>query len=653
MWSLIISFAFLVCVSGYCNHEDHTRGFSTADREQGPSSSAFPYLDGDPEVIDKIVSLLTVGDSVGDYTFSGRPSAIGAYVDPGSPDFHLYISHSLDLGEGKIHDHGVDGSFLSHFMVGRNTFDVRHGEDFLRSADDIHVSQGSKSFRYLNSGEVSPSTAFFASETGTQERFFLSGETDTSTPRAFAFQLTGSSAHQAFQLSDFGNFDFESLHACPISQQKTVIAITEDDGNSIPGGLLLFYIGAKTNSGNNSDVDIDVQRAGLVGGKMYCAEIENYSEESDEAPGVQQMNLHELDMSQSMEDIRNEAESARCTQFRRPEGGRWFPSEPSQFWFVTAGSWVKGDSGDIPSDSRIWSVEFLKNEDGSLRTEQNPVATVKVEFFTKGEDSPGRQLSDIAFSRLGTYAYAVEGPLTEQYESSVVRYGPFDEDDKEFLCIGSHSTYDLSHFNTILSMNDEVGPGWYLMSDDNGTILNSELVGGGQLVFFYDDRSAYQAAPIVTHLDTTPLKPYYDPAELIQFICGGYDPNAVFGVETQPISKYIFNFGDSSESVTSDNSTAYHAYSEMGVYYATCEIADSEQPTLESQPKTIQIFIGEPPTPSPSPTPTPTRVRDDDDGENSGDKSAFGGIFLVGITFIFLSIFGIIFTTVIYCLSLK
>jgi hypothetical protein len=157
----------------------------------------------------------------------------------------------------------------------------------------------------------------------------------------------------------------------------------------------------------------------------------------------------------------------------------------------------------------------------------------------------------------------------------------------------------MSTFNTVLNLDYEVGPGWFLISDQNSTYFGdrSELVTGGQLALFFDPTSNVNVPPIIFDF-------YMEPEGDIEiltsvlFHCSGYDPNRVF-VESNLTFVYDFGDGHSLESLSGE---AIHVYHEVGTYEVTVTLIDEEE-FHESRSLYVNV-IG--PSPSPSPVPTPT-----------------------------------------------
>ena len=60
----------------------------------GPSSSATPYVVPVGNAVTDLVSIITVGDSVGGYTFYGIPDGMGALAGS-TGTFDLYVNHEI------------------------------------------------------------------------------------------------------------------------------------------------------------------------------------------------------------------------------------------------------------------------------------------------------------------------------------------------------------------------------------------------------------------------------------------------------------------------------------------------------------------------------------------------------------------------------
>jgi hypothetical protein len=312
--ALVLS-SFLISTNAYCNLErqqfdENARETSSLNAKVGPSTKTPPMLDGNPEIVKAVVSLLTVGDTLGSGTpLVGNMYGGGAIMDtPSSVYFHLYVIHSIQLNQGGVRAHGSQGSFISHMLVQRNTLQVFYRNDLVQSEDAVHFTNPifSSQFRSLSGGEVAPSTAFSNGLEGTTARILLSGESHHLDGRAFAFQLTGAAAGSAFQLPAFGQFCFESIRANPIPQQTTLVALLEDNLGHSSGGLVLFYVGEKNSAGTGDTADI--VNAGLTNGRLACLALSNHTSEDTLSPSfIAEFTLHSLDQDDSPADLRQNA----------------------------------------------------------------------------------------------------------------------------------------------------------------------------------------------------------------------------------------------------------------------------------------------------------------------------------------------------------
>jgi secreted PhoX family phosphatase len=129
-----------------------------------------------------------------------------------------------------------------------------------------------------------------------------------------------------------------------------------DDGTD---GQVYFYVGTKTNTGNEMD------KAGLTNGRLYGIAVTGLTAEdtatiptptSVPAPNTP-FTMVDLgivkDSSGLALNIRSNALSV--TKFLRPEDGLFDPSNPNDFYFVTTNSFTK--------PSRMWRLRFndIKN----------------------------------------------------------------------------------------------------------------------------------------------------------------------------------------------------------------------------------------------------------------------------------------------------
>jgi hypothetical protein len=438
----------------------------------GPSSSKSPYLlRSQPGVVTK--AILTVGDSVNakpdgtPYRLVGIPDGLGAF-DNGDGTFTVLMNHELGNTQGIVRAHGSRGAFVSRWTVEKGTLRVRHGEDLIRRVQLRNAASGSwiegtTAFNRFCSADLPAASAFLdaASGKGYGGRLFLNGEEAGAEGRAFAHELDGTS----WQLPHLGRYSYENAVPGIAPGERTVVVGLDDSGN----GQVYVYVGEKRSTGTA------IERAGLVGGRLYGVKAAGVLTETDAteiAPGTP-FELVDLGDVSGLSGAQLEAASnaAGVTRWQRPEDGAWNPRRPSQFVWVTTASFA--------GKSRLWSLDFADPQapeqggtitallDGTEGQKMFDNLTVSDRGLVLLQEDPGAQdhlakvwgysLATGAFTELATHDPArfspgEEGFLTRDEESSGIVPAPF------------------------------LGEGWYLLDVQAHYATDAETVQGGQLL---------------------------------------------------------------------------------------------------------------------------------------------------------------------------
>lgn len=314
---------------------------------QGTSSSQSPYLVGERPGV-KTTSILTVGDTVGDYPMVGIPDGLGAY-DNGDGTFTVLMNHELGDTLGAVHAHGATGAFISQWKI-RNSLEVISGEDLIKQVKSWNGTAWetvTTAFGRFCSADLADRSAFHnpASGKGTQTRLYLTGEETGAEGRATATVVDGADAGTTYILPWLGKASWENLVAMPNTGDKTVVVGLDDSG----GGQVYVYVGEKKSSGN------DVERAGLTGGTLYGLKISGVAAESDSTTvptDGASFALVEIPGAATMTGAQIEAASTALgvTALSRPEDGAWDPTNPGGFYFATTAS--------FRGVSRVWHLDF-------------------------------------------------------------------------------------------------------------------------------------------------------------------------------------------------------------------------------------------------------------------------------------------------------
>ena len=274
----------------------------------------------------QVQPILTVGESAANgYAMVGVPDGLGAYaIADGS--MTLLMNHELAGNKGALRANGQKGAFVSRWVIDVESLKVQSGADLVRATMPVGVVQG---FNRLCSADLAPKSAFYnaASGKGYAGPLFLNGEEDKAGGRAFAHTLNGIS----YELADMGRIAWENVLANPASGDATLVIGLDDMQN----GLLLIYLGQKSNEGN------PVQQAGLVGGQLYAIKVDG-----ERFTLVSLANAANLDGK----SLRELAIKSGATGFARPEDGAWDTLNNRAFWFNT--------TDKIGGDSRLSQLVF-------------------------------------------------------------------------------------------------------------------------------------------------------------------------------------------------------------------------------------------------------------------------------------------------------
>jgi len=339
----------------------------------GPSTSTEPYLLGfEPNV--HFSSILTVGDEIANtdntvvspYHMVGVPDGLGAY-DNGDGTITVLMNHEISNTQGIVREHGATGAFVSELVIDTATLEVVSAKDAIDTVklwDDLtgtFVDTAAVAFNRFCSGDLAPITSYFnvASNLGSTDRIYLTGEEAGAEGRAFGIVTTGVDAGTAFELAFAGRFSWENAVSSPFAQDKTITIGTDD---STVNGQVYVYVGDKSDTGNA------VEKAGLVGGDLYGIDVGSIVNETSGTAASGAFTLVKLgtDGDVSAETgaaLDAESAAAGVTGFLRPEDCAWDPTDPNSFYFVTTNA--------FNSPSRLYKATFtdiLHPENGGTIT---------------------------------------------------------------------------------------------------------------------------------------------------------------------------------------------------------------------------------------------------------------------------------------------
>lgn len=287
----------------------------------GPSSSDAPYLVRQVPGV-TLTSILSAPDSVGGYRMAGTPDGLGAF-DNGDGTYTVLMNHEFGATSGTVRAHGGTGSFVSRYVIDKDTQEVLSGRDQITNL----VTAGSKNINRLCSADLADKPAFWNAATGNgyDGTIFLNGEESAPNGRAFANVVESGTT---YELSAIGKAGWENLAANPATGDTTTVVGQSDGGTQ----NVYVYSGTKQKTGNK------VERAGLTDGVTKSIAVQGLPSESGAAPvpdGPMPFTL---------------AGPGTGTAFDRPEDGAWDTVDPNVYYFATTAAFNK--------HSRLWKVTF-------------------------------------------------------------------------------------------------------------------------------------------------------------------------------------------------------------------------------------------------------------------------------------------------------
>ncbi|MBC8105230.1 MAG: DUF839 domain-containing protein [Anaerolineae bacterium] len=473
---------------------------------QGPSTLQTPYvLPVAPGVV--TLSVASNGNSSAnapDETFArtgggapyrlvGIPDGMGAYNNADGQTFTLLVNHELGATVGIPRAHGTAGSFVSKWIIDKNTKAVISASDLITNV--APVAGGAAPFGRFCSADLAAPGAYFnaSTSTGTQERIYLHGEEIGAEGRNFGTVVSGPNAGTTHFLPAMGKFSWENSVAAPLSGNKTVVWSYDD---STPGEVYL-YVGDKQNTGN------EIDRAGLNNGKTFGLVVPGVPTES-RTTGIggtsTAFTLTDLSTSQTGTGaaFQTASSAAGVTQFLRPEDGHWDPSNPAVNYFVTTDRFdsTKNGTGTQVGRSRLWrttlndmnnptggNIEMLMDGTEAHQMLDNMTTVLGVDGQTRlllQEDPGGVSHS----ARIWLYDPQTDA-LSEMAKFDAARFGdvgidavaPFNQDEES---------------SGIIDARDTLGLGWFMVNVQShyqqslvGSPHAAELVEGGQLIAMY------------------------------------------------------------------------------------------------------------------------------------------------------------------------
>jgi hypothetical protein len=412
---------------------------ASAMADTGPSTTTAPYLRAIAPGVE-LTSILTTGDNVGGYVFSGIPDGMGAY-DNEDGTFTVLIGHEMysDAKTGPVgivRSHGGKGAFVSEWVIDKNTLAVKSGADLMKSVyqmgatgwepvptvaetDPAYMASLGKTtaFARFCSADLADRKAFFNSATrkGTKARIFLNGEESGPVfQRGLAHVATGHAKGQSFVLPWASNVNgaWENLVANPHSGDRTVVIGLADGGTN---GVYV-YVGNKAKIGN------DVEKAGLIGGAVYRIAVNgNLAETQAADAGLGLLPNARGNFEGSFSLVTGDvATNAISTKFLRPEDGAWDTKNHNRFFFNTTDQMDAAKDGmttGVVGRTRVWALTFTDSS--------KPELGGSIEMLLDGTSAKGdyQMFDNMTVMADGTLILQ-EDPGNNAHSAKVWKYNP-------------------------------------------------------------------------------------------------------------------------------------------------------------------------------------------------------------------------------------
>lgn len=493
---------------------------------QGPTSSQTPYLTAVAPGV-QVQSVMTVGDmpngtapTGGTYRMVGIPDGLGQF-DNGNGTYTLVMNHELGNTVGVARAHGAIGSFVSRWVIDKNTNAVQSGSDQIQTiinantlsvmADGTGVVSPDYAVNRLCSADLPAVSAFYNSQTGkgSQARIFMNGEEAGNEGKAFGHVLTGPDAGKSYYLPSLGRFSWENSVANPGSGDKTFVIGTDD---STPGQVYV-YLGDKKTTGTS-----EVDKAGLVGGTLFGVKVTgvpledtpaNVARNGGIASGTA-FTLASLGDASALTgaQIQTNSVAAGVTEFLRPEDGTWDASDPTKFYFVTTDriDTVKDGIGTQIARSRLYRLTFdsITNPTGGtidMLLDGTEAQNMLDNMTSDGlghlilQEDPGNAAHN---AKVWQYDIATD-TLKLLLKSDVARFG-------DTPAVPATSPFNLDEETSgVIPAFDTLGQGWFLLNVQAHYAITGELVEGGQMLAFYNPDSDNTPSPVVPEVPFAPI----------------------------------------------------------------------------------------------------------------------------------------------------
>lgn len=436
------------------------------------SSSASPYLKSlNKDVL--LDAVLTVGDTaLNGYKMVGLADGTGTF-DNNDGTFTMLINHEIGTSLGVPRLHGKKGAFVSKWVIDKNTFEVKKGQDLISKVKIWNkvakkYEDSAAIFNRFCSADLPQMSAFYNASTGkgTQERIFMNGEEAGPEGRAFAHVVTGAEAGVSYELPRLGKFSFENVLAAPLHSDNTVLIGTDD---ATPGQVYV-YVGTKTNTGT------EIEKAGLTNGKLFGIVVKDLSIEVSNSVINPETPFALADLGDVSDSTGSQLETFSTrnsvTKFLRPEDGVWDPANPNDFYFVTTNA--------FSSPSRMYRLSF--------KDVANPSLGGTITAVLDGSEGP-KMMDNMTMDKNGKILIQ-EDPGNQDYVAAIWKYDAntdviekvAEHDNDRFTTQGGRFMTKDEESSGIIDMETILGKGHYMLVCQAHYAISGELVEGGQLL---------------------------------------------------------------------------------------------------------------------------------------------------------------------------
>ncbi len=457
----------------------------------GPSSSADPYVRPVGGKVTDIHSILTVGDTVGDYFAVGIMDGMGAYM-AGNGTMDLFIDHELTATAGGVRRAHqpkgfAGGAFISKWNItttpGANFLRVNSGADAMLTVATSSNGTGGSLYNFARfcSGDVPEVRALYNAQTGkgSQHRFFVCGEESGTPGRMIATDLNTGVVYQ-MPAFDASNGSWENGVARPYESDQTVMIGLSDGG----ANRVFVYVGTKQDTGTPAEM------AGLMNGVSYGIQVQvngvNVTNESrDFGFASSGTPLYSATFTLAP------GGTAAGTSFLRPEDGAWDPANPTDFYFVTTDRMSTTSSGNPQTHaSSLYRLRFNDVNDvlagGTIEAVVLPAEVLEM----------GDNLCVFNDLQGGTRVIIQEDPGNHPHSAKTLLYTAATDtievimrsDSARFGDIGVNATapFNRDEENSgVFDARDTLGLGWFVGNMQAHYNLGNPLVQGGQLYAFF------------------------------------------------------------------------------------------------------------------------------------------------------------------------